>query len=209
VKKEIKTNIVWQDTTINRSNREILLKQKGILLWFTGLSGSGKSTIANALEKKLHENNKFTYLLDGDNVRHGLNSDLNFSLIDRKENIRRISELAKLFVDAGIITIATFISPLKEDRGKVRELIKEDFIEIFVDCSLDSCEQRDPKGLYKKAKAGLIKDFTGIDSPYEIPNNPEISVNSDSNTVDECAEVIISYLKLRNILQFEVTDDAI
>lgn len=189
------TNVVWHKMNVTREYRETLLKQKGILLWFTGLSGSGKSTVASALEQKLHSLGKITYALDGDNVRHGLNSDLGFSDKDRVENIRRIGEVSKLFVDAGIITIATFVSPFREDRQKVRELLGEDFIEIFIDCPLEVCESRDPKGIYKKARAGEIKHFTGIDSPYEEPINPEITVSTHLNTLEECVDKLMSYLE--------------
>lgn len=188
------TNIVWHDMNVKREDREKLLKQKGIVLWFTGLSGSGKSTVASMLEKRLYNMGKLTYLLDGDNVRHGLNSDLGFSEEDRIENIRRIAELSKLFVDAGIITITTFISPFRNDRERVRELLGDDFTEIFIDCPLEICEKRDPKGIYKKARLGEIKNFTGIDSPYEEPVNPEITVSTHLNTIDECVDSIISYL---------------
>ena len=146
------TNIVWQDTKIKRENREKVLKQKGVVLWFTGLSGSGKSTVASALEGRLYNMGYLTYLLDGDNLRYGLNSDLGFISEDRTENIRRVSEVAKLFVDAGIITITTFISPFKEDRNNARKLLGEDFVEVYVDCPLDVCEKRDPKGIYRKAR---------------------------------------------------------
>lgn len=190
------TNIVWQQTNVSRQDREKLLKQKGVLIWFTGLSGSGKSTVATMLEKKLHDLGKLTYLLDGDNVRHGLNSDLGFSKEDRVENIRRIAEISKLFVDSGVITIATFISPFIKDREAVRQLLKTDFIEVYVDCPLDVCEKRDPKGIYKKARKGEIKDFTGIDSPYEPPINPEITVQTNINSLEECVSKIIDYLKL-------------
>jgi adenylylsulfate kinase len=190
------TNIVWQQTNVSRQDREKLLKQKGVLIWFTGLSGSGKSTVATMLEKKLHDLGKLTYLLDGDNVRHGLNSDLGFSKEDRVENIRRIAEISKLFVDSGVITIATFISPFIKDREAVRQLLKTDFIEVYVDCPLDVCEKRDPKGIYKKARKGEIKDFTGIDSPYEPPINPEITVQTHINSLEECISKIIDYLKL-------------
>lgn len=189
------TNVVWHKMNVTRKHRETLLKQKGILLWFTGLSGSGKSTVASALEQKLHSLGKITYALDGDNVRHGLNSDLGFSDKDRVENIRRIGEVSKLFVDAGIITIATFVSPFREDRQKVKELLGEDFIEIFIDCPLEVCESRDPKGIYKKARAGEIKHFTGIDSPYEEPINPEITVSTHLNTLEECVDKLMSYLE--------------
>ncbi len=187
-------NIVWHTTSIKREDREALLKQKGVVLWFTGLSGSGKSTVANALEKKLCEAGKLTYLLDGDNIRHGLNRDLGFSVSHRIENIRRITEVSKLFVDAGIITLTAFISPLRRDRNRVRQLLGSRFVEVFVDCSLEVCESRDPKGLYKRARTGEIKEFTGIDSPYEKPENPEIIVCTDIKSAGECAEEIISYL---------------
>ena len=187
-------NLTWHDTNVTREHREKLLKQKSKLLWFTGLSGSGKSTVANALDIRLNEMAKLTYLLDGDNVRHGINSDLGFSLEDRRENIRRIGEIGKLFVDAGIITLACFISPFKEDRVQVRKALDEDFVEIFVDCPLEECEKRDPKCLYKKARAGEIKEFTGITSPYEKPENPEITVHTDTQSIEECVDVILAYL---------------
>lgn len=189
------TNVVWHKMNVTRENREELLKQKGILLWFTGLSGSGKSTVASALEKKLHSLGKLTYALDGDNVRHGLNADLGFSDKDRVENIRRIGEVSKLFVDAGLITIATFVSPFIADRQKVRELLGKDFVEIYIHCPLEVCEQRDPKGIYKKARAGEIKHFTGIDSPYEEPINPELTLSTHLNTLDECVDKLVAYLE--------------
>lgn len=188
------TNVVWHDTSVKREDREKILKQKGILLWFTGLSGSGKSTVAVMLEQRLHDKGKLTYLLDGDNVRHGLNKDLGFSSTDRIENIRRIAELSKLFVDAGIITIATFISPFIEEREKVKKLLGEDFREIYVNCPLEICETRDPKGIYKKARQGTIKDFTGIDSPYQEPINPDITIHTNENSLEECTSQIINYL---------------
>lgn len=190
-------NLTWHDTNVTREHREKLLKQKSKLLWFTGLSGSGKSTVANALDISLNQRGKLTYLLDGDNVRLGINSDLGFSIQDRKENIRRIGEIGKLFVDGGIITLASFISPLKEDREMVREALGEDFIEVFVDCPLAECEKRDPKNLYKKARAGEIKEFTGISSPYERPEDPEVTVHTDTQTIEECVDVILAYLKLK------------
>lgn len=190
-------NIVWHDTSVSREDREDLLGQKGVVLWFTGLSGSGKSTIANALEEKLHQNKKLTYLLDGDNVRHGLSSDLGFTLEDRTENIRRIGEITKLFVELGTITLATFVSPLRSDREKIRDLLGQDFLEVYVKCSLETCEERDPKDLYKKARDGEIKNFTGIDSPYEEPENAEIVLDTDVSDVDQCVNQIIDYLKLK------------
>jgi adenylylsulfate kinase len=193
-------NIVWHNISISREDRERLLNQKSILLWFTGLSGSGKSTVANALSVKLHNDSYLTYLLDGDNLRHGLNSALGFSNEDRIENIRRVKEVSKLFVDAGIITLATFVSPFREDRDSIRELLQDRFIEVFVDCDIEVCEDRDPKGLYKKARTGLIKDFTGIDSPYEKPNNPEITIYTHKSSIDQCVEQIITYLKERRYI---------
>lgn len=191
-------NIVWHPASVTRTDRERLLGQKGSLLWFTGLSGSGKSTLANALEKSLHKLGKSTYSLDGDNLRHGLNSDLGFSLADRKENIRRIGEVAKLFVDAGLIVLAAFISPLREDRENLRNLLGEDFVEIYVQCSLKECEARDPKNLYQKARAGEIKDFTGITSPYEEPLHPEVVIHTDSNQLEDCVAELIDYLTIKN-----------
>lgn len=188
-------NIVWHGLSIEREHREELLNQKGLLIWFTGLSGSGKSTVADALNKELYRRSYLTYMLDGDNLRHGLNADLGFSREDRIENIRRVRELSGLFVDAGIITITTFISPFKEDRQKVRDLAKDRFIEVFIDCDLEVCEQRDPKGLYKNAREGKIKDFTGIDSVYEKPENPEITIYSHKQSIDECVKKIIAYLE--------------
>lgn len=190
-------NIVWHDSSVNRYDREILLKQQGVLLWFTGLSGSGKSTIANRVQETLYHNKKLTYLLDGDNIRHGLCSDLGFKLEDRGENIRRIGEVAKLFVDSGVITLGTFVSPLRADRDKVRNLLGDDFIEVYVKCSLETCEARDPKELYKKARSGDIKNFTGIDSPYEEPISAEIVLDTDENDIDKCVKQIINYLEAR------------
>ncbi|AOT69173.1 adenylyl-sulfate kinase [Geosporobacter ferrireducens] len=194
-------NILWHDTSIKREDREAVLKQRGTVLWFTGLSGSGKSTVANAVEKRLFEERKLTYLLDGDNIRHGLNRDLGFDVADRMENIRRIAEVSKLFIDAGLITLTAFISPFREDRNKVRELLGERFIEVFVDCPLEVCEDRDPKGLYKKARAGKIKDFTGIDSLYEKPTSPEIIIRTDALSVDACANEIIHYLEVKKFIR--------
>lgn len=187
-------NVVWHSTSIVREDRERLLNQSGRLLWFTGLSGSGKSTIANALEERLYEKGKLTYLLDGDNLRHGLSSDLGFELKDRTENIRRIAEVSKLFVDSGIITLGTFVSPLRSDREEVRNLLKDDFLEIYIKCSLETCESRDPKELYKRARQGEIKNFTGIDSPYEEPKKPELVIDTDSLNIEESVEKIINFL---------------
>ena len=189
-------HIVWQDTKVTLSDRELLMKQKGLIIWFTGLSGSGKSTIAVELEKLLYQKGFHTYLLDGDNIRHGLNSDLSFSPEDREENIRRIGEVACLFLDAGLITLASFISPYRKDRDRIREKAgKERFLEVFVDCPLEVCEQRDVKGLYKMAREGKISDFTGISAPYERPENPEITVNSSMDTVEESIERIYAYIQ--------------
>ncbi len=188
-------NIQWHGHTITKEQREKNYKQKPCILWFTGFSGSGKSTIANALEEKLFANGNKTYLLDGDNIRHGLNRDLGFDEHSRVENIRRIGEVAKLFVDSGHIVLSAFISPFISDRYMARSLVEYgEFIEVFVDTPLEVCEQRDPKGLYKKARAGGIKDFTGIDSPYEKPLNPEIHVKTDKMSIDEICNTILLYL---------------
>jgi adenylylsulfate kinase len=184
-------NLTWHKHGTTRDEREILLKQKGKVLWFTGLSGSGKSTIANALAKELHSKGKLCYILDGDNIRHGLNNDLDFSSKDREENIRRISEVAKLFADCGVIVITAFISPFIKDREKARKLIGNDFTEIFIECPLEECEKRDPKGLYSKARAGEIENFTGIHQEYESPTNPEITVNSSELEIEECVNSIL------------------
>jgi len=189
-------NIVWQNHKITKQDRAKLLHQKPCILWFTGLSGSGKSTLANKVEEMLYKNGNVSYLLDGDNIRHGLNSDLGFDKKSRNENIRRVAEVAKLFVDAGVIVLSAFISPFAKDRDFVRSLVqKDEFIEIFVDTPLEICEQRDPKGLYKKAKNGEIKNFTGISSPYEKPKNPEIYINGCEDLKTN-AKKILAYLGL-------------
>jgi len=188
-------NIIPISHKVKRKDREKIKRQKACVIWLTGLSGSGKSTIANEVEYRLNKMSYHTYLLDGDNIRSGLNSDLGFSETDRKENIRRISEVAKLFIDAGIITITAFISPFIEDRKRAREIIGEDFIEVFVDTSLEECIKRDPKGLYKKALKGEIKNFTGIDSPYEKPTNPDIYIDTTKNDIISSVNLIIDYLK--------------
>ena len=196
MKKQKATNVTWHSHTISREQRQKLLKQKGVILWFTGLSGSGKSTVANEVAYELHKMGKITYILDGDNIRHGLNKDLGFSPEDREENIRRISEVANLFADAGLITITAFISPYRKDRNFCRELAgKGRFIEIYTKASLKTCEERDPKGLYKKARAGLIKEFTGIDAPYEPPEKPELIIDTDKENVAESAEKVMKKLK--------------
>lgn len=194
------TNIVYHHGDVLRADREKLLGQRGVTVWFTGLSGSGKSTLAVAVERALHEMGKLTYILDGDNIRHGINSNLGFSPEDRKENIRRIAEISKLFRDVGVINLTAFISPYREDRQLARDLSDNDFVEIFVDAPLDACEQRDPKGLYKKARAGEIPEFTGISAPYEAPEKPELHVKTAENSVDECVGLIIDYLKAQGFL---------
>ncbi len=197
----IKDNVVWHESHISKEQRTKLKGHRSYILWFTGLSGSGKSTIANALEVRLYEESFHTYLLDGDNVRHGLNADLGFDEASRVENIRRIGEVSKLFIDSGTIILSAFISPFAKDREHVRELVKDDeFIEIFVDTSLRICEQRDPKGIYKKARAGEIKNFTGISSSYESPINPEVHLKTDDQSVDESVEQILTYLKKNGYL---------
>lgn len=188
-------NIVWHPEQIKKEHRNQLLGFQNKVLWFTGLSGSGKSTIARELENSLHKQGILTYVLDGDNVRHGLNSNLGFSPEDRKENIRRISEVAKLFHDSGTMTIVSFISPYKEDRDYARQLIGNDFVEVHIDCPIDECEKRDPKGLYKKARDGIIKDFTGISAPYESPEAPEIKIESHNEKLNNSVQKINSFLK--------------
>ncbi|TVP58122.1 MAG: adenylyl-sulfate kinase [Halomonadaceae bacterium] len=196
------TNLTWHDHRLTRHQRASRKNQQPCLLWFTGLSGSGKSTIANALDVALHERGYHTFLLDGDNVRHGLNRDLGFSEEDRVENIRRIGEVSKLFTDAGLIVLSAFISPFSSDRLLVRNLFPEgEFIEVFMSTPLEVCEERDPKGLYRKARAGEIRQFTGIDSPYEAPDRPEIAIDTGTLSVDECIESIISYLSHNHILK--------
>lgn len=191
-------NIIWHDGHVPKDNRAKLIGYKNKVLWFTGLSGSGKSTIARQVEQELYNRGILSYVLDGDNIRHGLNRDLGFSREDRAENIRRISEVAKLFYDSGIFVLVCFISPYREARNRARALIGEDFIEIFVDCPAEECERRDSKGFYKKARAGEIADFTGISAPYEKPENPEIVVNTEKLGINESAQKIINYLGISN-----------
>lgn len=194
-------NIVWHAHHVTKEERARIKKQKPCILWFTGLSGSGKSTIANAVEAKLNTMQKHTYLLDGDNIRMGLNKGLGFSEEDRIENIRRIGEVARLFVDAGVIVLTAFISPFQKERDRVRALVNEgEFIEVFIDTPLTVCESRDPKGLYQKAIEGKISDFTGISSPYEAPIYPEIHIKTDQMSVEECTETIIHYLEKKGYL---------
>ena len=195
------TNITWHQAEIARENREKMLHQKGVVLWFTGLSGSGKSTLAHAVEQKLFERGHLTYVLDGDNIRHGLNKNLGFSPEDREEYIRRIGEVAKLFTDAGVIAMTAFISPYRADRNKARELLESGrFVEIYCQCALEECENRDPKGLYKKARAGEIKQFTGIDAPYEAPEDPEIIIQTDKLSLESSADQVIDYLTHNKII---------
>jgi adenylylsulfate kinase len=186
-------NVVWHNATVTRLRREQKNGHKGGLFWFTGLSGAGKSTLAHAVEERLFQRGFNTYVLDGDNVRHGLCADLGFSDDDRKENIRRISHMSNLFVQAGVIVLTAFISPFRIDRQNARKIAGSDFYEIYCDCSLDVCEQRDVKGLYKRARAGEIPFFTGIDSPYEVPENPELVTKTDSN-LDESIEQVFNYI---------------
>ena len=197
------TNIKWHHGRITKEDRRKLMKQRGVIIWLTGLSGSGKSTIAVELEHALVENKQQAYILDGDNIRHGLNKNLGFSPEDRSENIRRIGEVAKLFVDANIITITAFISPYREDRDSARALANEgEFIEVYVKCPLDVCEQRDTKGLYKKARAGEVKKFTGISAPYEEPSNPELTIDSSKLSVEESTRAILNYLEEKGFVKF-------
>lgn len=195
-------NVVWHKTTIKKDDRTKLLNQKPFLLWFTGLSASGKSTIANIVEQKLFNLHYKTYLLDGDNVRHGLNRDLGFDEESRIENIRRVGEVSKLFLDAGIIVLTAFISPFKSDRELVKSLFnKGEILEVFIDSSLETCEKRDPKGMYLKARKGEIKNFTGISSPYEAPENAEIHITNDNISPEEAADQIVNYLLKENYIQ--------
>ena len=196
------TNVVWHEHKVSRQERESLLGQKGVLIWFTGLSASGKSTVANEVASRLHKQGKLTYILDGDNIRHGLNKDLGFSPADREENIRRISEVGKLFADSGVVTLTAFISPYRKDRDFGRSLLEPGrFIEVFVKASIDTCKDRDPKGLYRKARRGELANFTGVTAPYEEPLQPEIVLDADVLTVEEEAEMIVSYLNEKGLLQ--------
>ena len=195
------TNITWHEANVVQKDREQLLNQKGCVIWFTGLSGSGKSTLALEVESKLYQRGHLTYVLDGDNIRHGLNKNLGFSPEDREENIRRIGEVAKLFADAGVIAMTAFISPYRADRDNARDLLDDGrFVEVFVDCPLEVCESRDTKGLYQKARAGEIKEFTGISAPYETPNQPELTVNTDNQNLEECTERVIALLTSKGLI---------
>lgn len=187
--------MTWHQTAVQRADREKLLRQKGTVIWLTGLSGSGKSTIASALDKALHEAGQLSYILDGDNVRHGLNADLGFTPEERTENIRRIGEVAALFADAGLLVITSFISPYRQDRQRVRGMVGDErFVEVYLDVPLNICEKRDPKKLYQKARAGEITNFTGVQAPYETPENPELAIDTSQLSVTECTEKIIAYL---------------
>lgn len=194
------SNIVWHDASVSKQDRITQKKHKPVVLWYTGLSGSGKSTIANAVDRMLFEKGCHTYVLDGDNVRHGLNNDLGFDDKSRAENIRRISEVANLFVDAGLIVGTAFISPFVRDREYAKELVGDGFIEVFIDTDLDECEKRDPKGLYKKARQGEITNFTGISSAYEKPINPDVHIKTQSKNVYQCAQEIVHFLQQNKIL---------
>jgi adenylylsulfate kinase len=197
-------NVVWHHATVTRQRRNELNNHKSVVLWFTGLSGSGKSTLAHAVEEELHQIGCRTIVLDGDNMRHGLCKDLDFSDESRKENIRRIGEVAKLFIESGVITLTAFISPFKEERDKVRKLLaNQDLIEIYVKCPISVCEARDVKGMYKKAKANEIKNFTGISSPYEAPESPDLIVDTDQETLDESVDKVLGVLINRGVINNE------
>jgi adenylylsulfate kinase len=201
-KPQTSTNVVWHRATVTRARREQLNGHRGAIIWFTGLSGAGKSTLAHAVEENLHQMDCRTFVLDGDNVRHGLCGDLGFSAKDREENIRRVGEVAKLFMEAGVIVLTAFISPYRADREHVRGMVEHgDFMEIFCDSPVEVCESRDVKGLYKKARSGQIADFTGISSPYEAPFNPELSVNTGELTQDECVQQILNEMIFRGFIQ--------
>lgn len=194
-------NVVWQQQCVSRQQREKLNNHRGAILWFTGLSGAGKSTISSQVEAALHEKGVLTMVLDGDNIRHGLCSDLGFSEQDRQENIRRIGETAKLFMESGVVILTAFISPFRSDRQIARGLVNsEDFSEIYVECPLDVCEERDIKGLYAKARKGEINNFTGISSPYEVPENANLIVNTDELDIHECVEKVIEYCQKNDII---------
>jgi adenylylsulfate kinase len=195
------SNVVWYERHLTKADYRKRNGHDSKVLWFTGLSGSGKSTLAHRVEERLFQKGWYTYILDGDNVRHGLNGDLGFSEADRRENIRRIGEVSRLFTDAGVVVLAAFISPFQEDRDRVRALLEPgEFVEIYVKCPLSTCEERDPKGLYRKARSGELRDFTGIDSPYQEPQRPELVVDTGELAVNACVDSILSYLGVRNTL---------
>jgi len=196
------TNVHWHEGHVSRDEREVRNGHRGAILWFTGLSGSGKSTVANAVDHRLHEVGVASYVLDGDNIRHGLHGDLGFSPEDRTENIRRIGEVAKLFADAGTMALTAFISPYRQDRDRIRDTVQRpgDFVEVFVECPLDVCEERDPKGLYRKARAGEIPEFTGISAPYEEPLDPDLVVNTAESSLEECVDLVLRHLAERGYM---------
>ena len=194
-------NVIWHEHLVSRIERNVLNKHRSKVIWFTGLSASGKSTIAHHLEKELYDRGVRTYVLDGDNVRHGLNSDLGFTREDRAENLRRIAETCRLFVDAGVMVLSAFISPFKADREKIAEIIgRNDFIEVHVDCPVEICENRDPKGLYKKARAGEIKGYTGVDSPYEAPESPDVKLPTNELDVESCVREVLELLDDKKLI---------
>jgi len=196
-----KNNVVWHHATVTRSRREGINGHRSVVLWFTGLSGAGKSTLAHAVEEHLHQKGCRTFVFDGDNVRHGLCADLGFSAADRSENIRRIGQMAKLFVDAGVIALTAFISPFRADRQRVREIVGEsDFLEIYCRCSLEECERRDVKGLYAKARAGVIREFTGVSSPYEEPLAPDLVIDTERQSLEEAVERVCGLLAERGLI---------
>ena len=196
------SNIIWHHATVTRERRNQQNGHKSVVLWFTGLSGAGKSTLAHAVEEKLHQLGCRTIVLDGDNVRHGLCGDLGFSDDDRIENIRRVGEMSKLFIEAGVLTLAAFISPFRQDRERVRNLFPHgDFVEVYVDCTVEVCESRDVKGMYKRARAGKISNFTGISSPYEAPESPELTVQTDDQLLKESVKSVMEFLELREIIK--------
>ncbi|WP_368737804.1 adenylyl-sulfate kinase [Bacillus sp. EB106-08-02-XG196] len=201
-KKSQATNITWHYSSITKKDRREQNGHKSFILWFTGLSGSGKSTLANEIANRLFDRKIRNYVLDGDNIRFGLNKDLGFSKEDRHENIRRIGEVSKLFVDSGQVVLAAFISPFQKDRDQVRQLVKKnEFIEVFVNCPLDVCEKRDPKGLYQKLREGKIKEFSGVDSVYEEPVNPELIIDTSKYSIQECVALIIKYLEEKQLIE--------
>ena len=195
------SNTIWHNATVTRERREDRNKNRGAVVWFTGLSGAGKSTIAHSVEEQLFQTGCLSYVFDGDNVRHGLCSDLGFSAEDRTENIRRIAEMCRLFVDAGVVALTAFISPLHSDRAMVRKLMGDDFIEVYCRCPVEVCEERDVKGLYKKARAGEIKDFTGISAPYEAPENPDMIIDTDEVSLEESVDKVMNLLLDRKVIK--------
>lgn len=197
----VSSNVVWHNATVTRARREAQNKHRGAIIWFTGLSGAGKSTLAHAVEETLHQRGCHTFVLDGDNVRHGLCGDLGFSSDDRIENIRRVGEVAKLFMEAGVIVLTAFISPFRADRQHVRGMVAHgDFLEVYCDSTIEVCEARDVKGMYKKARAGLISEFTGISAPYELPKNPEITINTGASELSDCVQSVLEEMTVRGII---------